>query len=307
LVRYLPPTESDALRVDTGVYEGGEVSIHYDPMLAKLITHGANRGQAIERMRSALNEFCIRGVTHNITFLGALVEHPRFKEGRLSTELIDEEYPDGFNAANVVHDDPPLLIAVCGVIHRRYRERAARISGQLPGYEPEIDDRWVVVMGGENHAITVRPGADGYAVIIAGNIYRVDTDWQFGQPLFRGSINGTRVSIQVERRHLVYRLFHWGAQVDARVLSARAAELLARMPAKEPTGTTKHLLSPMPGLLAKVVVRVGDEVKTGQDLVVVEAMKMENVLRAEREGKVTKLLAGVGETLSVDQPIIEFE
>jgi propionyl-CoA carboxylase alpha chain len=307
LVRFLPPAESNSVRVDTGVYEGGEVSIHYDPMIAKLITRGDTRPQAIDRMRSALNEFCIRGVSHNISFLGALVNHPRFLTGQLSTNLIATEYPDGFNAADVVHDDPSLLVAACGVIHRRYRERAAKISGQLEGYEPRVEADWVVVMGRDNYSITVLPVDGGYDVYHDGTILRVSTSWQFGQPLFRGHINGADVCIQVERRHLVYRLFHWGTQIDVRVLSARAAELLARMPEKTPPDTAKFLLSPMPGLLAKIVVAAGEVVKAGQDLAVVEAMKMENVLRAEREATVSKLLVDVGETLAVDQPILEFE
>ena len=307
LVRYLPPAESGSVRVDTGVYEGGEVSIHYDPMIAKLITYGGDRDQAIGRMRRALNEFYIRGVSHNISFLGALVNHPRFAEGRLSTNLIAEEYPDGFDAAHVVHDDPLLLVATCGAIHRSYRERAARITGQLEGYEPQVEPDWVVLMGGEKYSITVRPADGGYDVLHGDNTYRVETDWQFGQPLFRGCINGKKVCVQVERRHLKYRLFHWGTQVDVMVLSARSADLLARMPEKEPPDTSKFLLSPMPGLLAKIVVAAGEVVKTGQDLAVVEAMKMENVLRAEREAIVAKVLVGVGETLAVDQPILEFE
>jgi propionyl-CoA carboxylase alpha chain len=295
------------VRVDTGVYEGGEVSIHYDPMIAKLITYGGDRDQAIGRMRRALNEFYIRGVSHNISFLGALVNHPRFAEGRLSTNLIAEEYPDGFDAAHVVHDDPLLLVATCGAIHRSYRERAARITGQLEGYEPQVEPDWVVLMGGEKYSITVRPADGGYDVLHGDNSYRVETDWQFGQPLFRGCINGKKICVQVERRHLKYRLFHWGTQVDVMVLSARSADLLARMPEKEPPDTSKFLLSPMPGLLAKIVVAAGEVVKTGQDLAVVEAMKMENVLRAEREAIVAKVLVGVGETLAVDQPILEFE
>jgi propionyl-CoA carboxylase alpha chain len=307
LVRYLPSAVSESVRVDTGVYEGGEVSMYYDPMIAKLITYGADRGEAIARMRHALNEFYIRGVSHNISFLGALVEHPRFAEGRLSTNLIAEEYPNGFNAADVVHDEPGLLIATCGAIHRSYRERAAKITDQLEGYEPMVEKDWVVVIDGQKHAITVLPADGGYTVLYGGTTYHVETDWQFGQPLFRGYINGADVCIQVERRHLIYRLFHWGTQVDAMVLSARAAELLARMPPKEPAVSTKHLLSPMPGLLSRVVVAAGEEVKVGQDLAVVEAMKMENVLRAERDGKVQKLLASVGESLAVDQPILEFE
>jgi propionyl-CoA carboxylase alpha subunit len=307
LVRYLPPAESDSVRVDTGVYEGGEVSIHYDPMIAKLITFGSDRDQAISRMRDALNEFYIRGVSHNISFLGALVNHPRFAAGQLSTNLIAEEYPDGFNAANVVHDDPLLLVATGGAIHRSYRERAAKISGQLEGYEPKVEADWVVLLGDEKYAISVRPIEGGFDVYHVGQLYRVETGWQFGQPLFRGQINGEEVCVQVERRHLTYRLFHWGSQLDVRVLSARAAELLARMPEKMPPDTSKFLLSPMPGLLAKIVVAAGEVVKAGQDLAVIEAMKMENMLRAEREARVSKVLAGVGDTLAVDQPILEFE
>ena len=307
LVRYMPPAESKSVRVDTGVYEGGEVSIYYDPMIAKLITHGTDRNQAIERLRDALNEFYIRGVAHNISFLGALVDHPRFHAGQLSTNLIADEYADGFNAENVIHDDPLLLVATCGAIHRSYRERAAKITGQLEGYEPKVEADWVVLLGGEKYSITVRPIDGGFDVLYADQRFRVETDWQFGQPLFRGRINGEEVCVQVERRHLKYRLFHWGTQVDVMVLSARSAELLGRMPEKAPPDTSKFLLSPMPGLLAKIVVAAGEEVKAGQDLAVVEAMKMENVLRAEREAKVAQVLVGVGETLSVDQPIMEFE
>jgi propionyl-CoA carboxylase alpha chain len=307
LVRYLPPALSDSVRVETGVYEGGEVSMYYDPMIAKLITHGTTRDAAIERMRHAINEFYIRGVSHNISFLGALVEHPRFIEGRLSTNFIAEEYPDGFNAANVVHDEPGLLIATCGAIHRRYRERAAKITGQLAGYEPNVEKDWVIVIGREKYAISVLPADGGYKVVCGDMSYQVATDWQFGQPLFRGHINGAEICVQVERRHLSYRLFHWGTQVEAIVLSARAAELLALMPPKEPTVSTKYLLSPMPGLLARIVVVAGEEVKAGQDLAVVEAMKMENSLLAERDGKVYRILVQVGESLAVDQPIIEFE
>jgi propionyl-CoA carboxylase alpha chain len=316
LVRYLPPAESANVRVDTGVYEGGEVSIHYDPMIAKLITHGPTRREAIAHLRNALNEFTIRGVSHNISFLGALVDHPRFAAGELSTNFIAEEFPLGFNAADVIHDEPGLLIATVATIHRRYRERAARISGQLEGYEPQVEKDWFVLLGvhtanESRHSVTVVPSATddifAYDVTYRDAHYRVETAWQFGQPLFRARINDIDVCMQVERRHLVYRLIHWGTQTDALVLSARAAELLSRMPAKEPAQSTKYLLSPMPGLLSKVVVAAGQDVKAGQDLAVIEAMKMENVLRADREAKVRKLLAGVGESLAVDQPILEFE
>lgn len=309
LVRYCPPAESNAVRVDTGVYEGGEVSMHYDPMIAKVIAHGPTRDSAIAHLREALNEFCIRGVAHNISFLAALVDHKRFREGRLSTNFIAQEYPDGFDAAHVVHDDPALLITAAATIHRRYMDRAAKISGQMPGYERKIHDDWVVVLGGEQHPVTVRPLEEGggHEVYYGNAHYRVMSDWQFGQPIFRSTINGNYVCMQVERRNMIYRLFHWGSQVDVMVLTARAAELLSRMAPKTPPDVTKYLLSPMPGLLSKLLVEPGVEVKLGQDMAVVEAMKMENVLRSERDGVIKNTMAAVGDTLAVDQPIVEFE
>ncbi len=282
--------------------------MHYDPMIAKLITYGATRDEAMAEMRSALNQFYIRGVSHNISFLAALIEHPRFQEGRLSTNLIAEEYPDGFHAEDVVHDDPAMLVAVAASIHRRYMDRAASISGQMTGYERIVHADWVVVIGGEHHPVEVRPiDAGGHEVLYKGQRHTVVSDWQFGQPLFRGTIDGAEVCIQVERRNMFYRLFHWGAQVDIMVLTRRAAELLACMPVKPPPDMSRFLLSPMPGLLSKLSVKLGDEVKAGQDLAMVEAMKMENVLRAERDAVVSKVLAGVGDSLAVDQPILEFE
>lgn len=309
LVRYMPPPESEVVRIDTGVYEGDEVSIFYDPMIAKLITYGATRDQAIDHMRHALNRFYLSGVSHNISFLAALVEHARFCEGRLTTNMIAEEYPDGFHPADVVHDDPALLIATAAAIHRRYMDRAASISGQMPGYEREIQSRWVVVMNGMQYSVEVAPLENdmGHVVSYGGEDYRVLSDWQFGQPIFSGTINDAEVCMIVERRNRIYRLFHWGSQVDVMVLGAKAAELLAWLPEKLPPDTSQFLLSPMPGLLSQLMVDVGHEVKRGQDLAVIEAMKMENVLRAERDGTVLKSFAAVGDTLAVDQPILEFE
>ncbi|RIK87646.1 MAG: acetyl/propionyl-CoA carboxylase subunit alpha [Planctomycetota bacterium] len=307
LVRYLAPPESPHVRVDAGVYEGGEVSIYYDPMIAKLITCGETREQARSRLRDALNEFYIRGVSHNISFLGALVEHPRFVAGDISTTLIAEQYPDGFHACDAVHDDPPLLISVAATIHRRYRERAAKISGQLPGYEPQVETDWVVMVGGEKHHVSVTPAPVGHDVTYLGVTRRVVSDWQFGNPIFRGKVDGREICMQVERLNLGYRLLHWGVVAHVTVLSSRAAELLARMPEKRPPDMSKFLLSPMPGLLVRIAVNPGDEVKAGQELAIVEAMKMENRLCAERDGKVKEILAAMGETLSLDQPILAFE
>ncbi len=309
LVRYIPPNESRVVRVDTGVQEGDEVSIYYDPMIAKLITYGATRDRAIAHMRDALNHFYLSGVSHNISFLSALIEHTRFREGRLTTNMIAEEYPDGFHPADVVHDDPALLIAVATAIHRRYMDRAASISGQMSGYERAVQHNWVVVMGDTLHPVEVTPleNGEGHDISYGGENYQVLSDWQFGQPLFIGTVNGTEICMMLERRNMIYRLFHWGSQVDVMVLAAKAAELLACMPKKEPPDMSRFLLSPMPGMLSQLMVDEGHEVKRGQDLAVVEAMKMENVLRAERDGTVSKSLATVGDTLAVDQPILEFE
>jgi propionyl-CoA carboxylase alpha chain len=305
LVHYVPPVETAGLRVDTGVDEGAEISLHYDPMIAKVVTHGGDREACRLRLRDALNEFYIRGLNHNISFLTALVDHPRFREGRLSTHLIAEEYPNGFHASDAVHDDPALIAIVAAVIHRRYRDRAAQISGQLPGYEPRVESDWVVKCGEGQRAVSVRPGSNGHEVELGGISYRVTSNWQFGQPLFRGVINDAPVCVQVERHNLSYRLTHWGCQIDATVLSARAADLLARMPPKTPPDASGLVLSPMPGLLVHLAVATGDKVKVGQDLAIVEAMKMENLIRSEHDGAVRQVFAGVGETLTVDQPILE--
>ncbi len=258
-------------------------------------------------MREALNEFYVRGVSHNISFLAALIEHPRFAVGKISTNMIAEEYPHGFNPSDLVHDHPALLVVVAAAVHRCYMDRAAGISGQLPGYERKVDDHWVIIRDGQQDPVEMRPCEGGHEVLYGGLAYRVISNWQFGQPLFKGSINGQPVCVQVERRNMHYRLFHWGSQVDIMVLTARAAELLACMPIKEPPDMSRFLLSPMPGLLTQLRVELGSEVRAGQDLAVVEAMKMENVLLAERDGRVAKVLADVGETLAVDQAILEFE
>ncbi|MBL8254241.1 MAG: acetyl/propionyl/methylcrotonyl-CoA carboxylase subunit alpha, partial [Candidatus Competibacter sp.] len=257
LVKYLPPKESEVVRVDTGVYEGGEVSMYYDPMIAKLITYGATRDRAISHMRDALNEFFIRGVQHNISFLAALMVHTRFMTGRISTNMIAEEYPNGFHAADVPHDDPALLISVAAFIFRSYMDRAAQISGQLLGHERKVGNHCVVLMGGQQHPVQIDPAEGGYDAVYMGETYQLRSDWQFGYPLFKGTLNGTEICIQVERRGMIYRLFHWGSQADVVVLSPRVAQFQTLMPEKAPPDLSKFLLSPMPGLLTKVTVQAG--------------------------------------------------
>ena len=306
LVRYRPP-EGDNVRVDTGVYEGGEVSMFYDPMIAKLITYGEDRNQAIRRMQHALDEYYIRGVQHNISFLNALMVHPRFIEGRLTTNFIAEEFPEGFNAEMVPQEHPAKPIVVAAMIHRSYMDRAARLSGQLPGHERRVGEEWAVIVNGTAHQIRVRPVEGGHQVEYEGRLYSVVTDWKLGQPLFHGTINGERLCFQVERTGLWYSLYHRGARTDLLVMTPRSADLHALMPEKAAPDLSKYLLSPMPGLLVKISVSEGQEVKAGEELAVIEAMKMENVLRAVQDAVVAKISAKPGDSLRVDQQIIEFE
>ncbi|MDD9875967.1 MAG: acetyl/propionyl/methylcrotonyl-CoA carboxylase subunit alpha [Magnetovibrio sp.] len=307
LVRYQSPEEDDHVRVDTGVYEGGEISMYYDPMIAKLITYGGDRSEAIRHMKSALDAYYIRGVNHNIGFLAALVAHPRFAEGALTTNFIAEEYPDGFHPQDLPADDPVVQIAVAASIHRAYQHRAAQISGQTPDHERQVSDDWVVVLKDGPHPVTVRPASDGYFVVIDGTTHELRTDWKLGEPLFIGNLDGRELCIQVERNNVAYRLIHGGSEDDIMVLSPVHAEFQALMPVKEPPDTSKLLLSPMPGLLVSLAVEAGQEVKAGEELAVIEAMKMENVLRAERDVTVTAIKAGAGDSLMVDQVIMEFE
>ncbi|MBI5923336.1 MAG: acetyl-CoA carboxylase biotin carboxylase subunit [Betaproteobacteria bacterium] len=307
LIKYQPPEETSGhVRVDTGVYEGGEISMYYDPMIAKLIVHGASREQAIARMRDALNQFVIRGVSSNIAFQAALMQNPRFISGNFNTGLIAEEYPQGFDSADLAHDDPTMLIAVGAAIHRRYLERNATIDGQLPGHEYRPGNDFVVLLDDVQHPVVAVPVAGGVDVTYAGDTYQVRSPWQFGQSLYQGTLNGEPICMQVERVGLKYRLFHWGTQADLLVLTAHAAALQALMPHKVPPDLSRFLLSPMPGLLTDIAVAPGQEVKAGEKLAVIEAMKMENVLKADHDCVVAKLLAKPGESLAVDQAIIEF-
>ena len=308
LVKFIPPAERHGVRVDTGVYEGGEISMYYDSMIAKLIVHAPTRDSAIAKMRDALNAFVIRGVAANISFQAALMQNPRFLSGNFNTGLIAEEYPKGFDASMVPHDDPAMLIAVAAAMHRQYLARNAMISGQMPGHEYKPGADFVVRLeDGTDHNVRIAPAERGWDVQFGGEQYAIRTDWQFGLSLYQGTINNEPFCMQVERRGLKYRLFHWGTQADLMVMTARAAHLQSLMPHKAPPDMSKFLLSPMPGLLTQIAVVPGQEVKAGEVLAKIEAMKMENVLKAERDCVVDAILAKAGESLSVDQPIISFK
>ena len=320
LVRYQPPPqtmeaalpvpEGGGVRVDTGVYEGGEIPMYYDSMIAKLIVHGLDRNDAIGRMREALNAFVIRGVSSNIPFQAALLAHPKFVSGDFNTGFIAEQYAKGFRAEDVPHDDPDFLIALAAAAYRRYRERAAGISGQLAGHRLVIGSDFVVVVkgqGGEHRHVAVTIKVEGANTITVGDHpYAIDNDWRFGGIRASGSCNGRPFTAQVERHGLWLRVEHNGRRIEAMVMSARAAELLRTMPFKAPADMSKFLLSPMPGLLVDIAVKPGQAVHAGERLAVIEAMKMENILTATQDGTVGELLANKGESLAVDQPILSF-
>ena len=296
LTRYRAPEEGPHVRVDTGVDEGGEISMHYDPMIAKLVGIGADRDAAIASIRSALDGFVIRGVNHNIPFLAALMHHPRFVEGRLTTRFIAEEFPDGFHGTAPSGDAAGRIAALgAALLHRQ------ALRGQVEGPRD-----WVLRQGRENQPVTVEEAAGGWRVSVDGRLSVVHGDWRPGGFLFDGTVDGERVVAQVDRRPVGLRLTHAGGEIDMALLTPRAAELAALMPEKAPPDMSRFLLSPMPGLLVAVAVAAGDPVRAGQELAVVEAMKMENILRAERDGVVETLHAKPGDSLAVDQKILEF-
>ena len=320
LVKYRPPQEMDGVRVDTGVYEGGEIPMFYDSMIAKLIVHGKDRMEAIEKMRSALNDFIIRGIHSNIPFQAALLQHPRFVSGDFTTGFIAEEYPHGFKTDSVQPADPKRLAALAAFMRYRYLEHIKMIDGQLVGHEMIIAKKFVVVTGArvgskeDPYEIPIRLELkeNVYSVYIeeADGVSRYDivSNWRPGEICLHATINGTsKITAQVERRGTKYLLVLDGAQFECMVLSPLGAELQRRMPVKVPPDTSKLVMSPMPGLLTTIAVKVGDAVTAGQKIAAIEAMKMENTLTAAQDGVVAEICAKEGDSLAVDQLIIRFE
>jgi len=308
LTRYREPGGA-GIRVDSGVYEGAEITVHYDPMIAKLVAFGADRPAATGRLAAALDAFRIRGVSHNIGFLAAVLGRPRFAEGRLTTNFIAEEFPDGFAGAALPDGDLRRLRAVAALVHQVAAVRDSAMSGQLPGRRHRAPAIWTMrddwdADGVEVETRLVDGGGD---VAIRGTVQVVRGTWAPGADLFAGTVDGRAMVVQVEREGIGWRLRHAGAAVRFVILTPRVAELARLMPAKVAPDLSRFLLSPMPGLLASVLVAEGQEVKAGDPLAVVEAMKMENVLRAARDGRVAALLAEPGASLSVDQKILELE
>ncbi|RFO98409.1 acetyl/propionyl-CoA carboxylase subunit alpha [Rhodoferax lacus] len=327
LVRFAPPEQTMwqgdtehlyGVRVDTGVQDGGEIPMFYDSMIAKLIVHGRDRLDAIAKMREALNGFVIRGVSSNIPFQSALLAHPKFVSGDFNTGFIAEHYSKGFFAEDVPHDDASFLVALAAFVRRKSRERAAGISGQLPGYAVNAGKDYVVVtLGAEGknlytpvHVDEFEGGLGSARVKVGADSYEIQSHSRLNDICIRGMVNGQPFTAQIERgtpkNPLALRVQHNGTRVDVMVMSPRMAELHALMPFKAPPDLSRFVLSPMPGLLVEVAVVPGQKVQAGERVAVIEAMKMENVLFAAADGVVGKVLAGKGESLTVDQAIVEF-
>jgi propionyl-CoA carboxylase alpha chain len=328
LVRFRPPAQTMfqanpeqlmGLRVDTGVMEGGEIPMFYDSMIAKLIVHGRDRADAISKMRNALNGFVIRGVSSNIPFQSALLAHPDFMSGEFNTGFIAQHYAHGFRSEDVNHSDADFLIALASFVRRKSRERAAGLSGQLPGYDVKVGQQYTVItldaQGEHTHTqveVDDSGGRHDTAVIkVNGKNYAIESHSRLNDVAIHGTVNGLPFTAQVERgstqNPLSLKVQHNGACIEVLVISPRMAELHRMMPFKAPPDLSRFVLSPMPGLLVEVAVQAGQKVMAGERVAVIEAMKMENVLFAMQDGIVKSVVAGKGESLSVDQVILEFE
>ncbi len=313
LTRYRPPVEGKTerggiVRNDTGVFEGGEISMFYDPMIAKLCTWAPTRKAAIDEMRLALDTFEVEGIGHNLPFVGAVMDHPRFQSGNITTAFIAEEYPDGFQGAVLDADTLARVVAAAAAMNRVAEIRRTRISGTIDNHERRVGDDWVISIQGAEFAVKIAADHQGSTVVFAdGHSRRVTSDWTPGQPLARLMVDAEPLVMKVGKISGGFRLRLRGADLKCHVRSPRQAELARLMIEKIPPDTSKFLLCPMPGLIAKIMVEVGDEVQEGQALATVEAMKMENILKAERKGVVKVIKAAAGSSLKVDEVIMEFE
>ncbi|MFD0916447.1 acetyl-CoA carboxylase biotin carboxylase subunit [Pseudahrensia aquimaris] len=313
LTRYRPPQEGEQndgtiIRNDTGVYEGGEISMFYDPMIAKLCTWGKDRITAIDAMRVALDTFEVDGIGHNLPFLSAVMDHERFRSGNITTAFIEEEYPEGFEGTQPDAETARNLAACAAAMNMIAQLRRTRISGAMTNHKRRVGKDWVVSLDGEEYPLRLKAKNEGAKIKFAdGSKVKLLTDWRPGQTIMRATVNGAPIAVKVKAIPAGFALTYRGADVKAIVLSPRMAELNRHMIAKVAPDTSKQLLCPMPGLVVDIMVSEGDEVQEGQALATVEAMKMENILRAEKKTKVTKVHAAKGESLAVDEVIMEFE
>jgi propionyl-CoA carboxylase alpha chain len=310
LTRYRPPTESVTkecvIRNDTGVFEGGEISMFYDPMIAKLCTWSTNRKKAISAMENALDRFEIEGIGHNLPFLSAVMSHTRFKSGNITTAFIDEEYPDGFEGVNPSDDILDVLSVTALIITRMKMQRISARDSTFDNPVPK-EDNLVTRIARKNTNVTISDVKDGYKISFEKKSFEASIKYELGGTLAELSINGNQHAVKVTPVIGGYLLRLRGVEQVVKVMNSRIAELSDLMPEKLPTDTSKFLLCPMPGLIVSIMVSEGDIIEEGQSLAMVEAMKMENVLRAEKPGKVSKISVAEGDSLAVDEIIMEFE
>lgn len=312
LQTYRPPLEvaeeTRVVRNDTGVFEGGEISMYYDPMIAKLCTWGPDRATAIEHMRNALDGFEMEGIGHNLPFLAAVYDHEKFTSGNITTAFIEEEYPDGFEGVALVEADLKRLAASAAAMYRVAEIRRTRVSGRMDNHERKVGQNWIVVTGGTEMPVHIDADQAGASVRFEdGSTHRIESTWTPGDTLAEVFVDGAPMLIKMNKVTAGFRMRWRGAEVILKCYTPRQAELARLMPEKVAPDTSKLLLCPMPGLIVKVDVAVGDEVQEGQGLCTVEAMKMENILRAEKTTKITKINAAAGDNLAVDDIIMEFE
>ena len=292
----------DGIRVDDGVYDGGEVSMFYDPMIAKLITWGPNRDVAADLQIAALDRFEIEGLGHNIDFVSAIMQHPRFRSGELTTGFIAEEYPDGFHGASADEALIKSLAAIAGFLATAEADRARQVDGQLGGTLP-APSRWQIKIGDAVHDIEMDDGA----ILVDGEDFALAMEYIPGDRLVEAEVGEDELAVKVAKTRTGFKLTTRGASHVARVLPGHVAHLASHMIEKIPPDLSKYLICPMPGLITAVHVSVGDKVEAGQPLAIVEAMKMENILRAEKAGVVKSINASAGESLAVDAVILEME
>ncbi|MGR3622884.1 acetyl-CoA carboxylase biotin carboxylase subunit [Pseudophaeobacter sp.] len=303
-----PAGDGYAVRNDTGVYEGGEISMYYDPMIAKLCTWAPTRDQAIEAMRNALDGFEVEGIGHNLPFLSAVMDHPIFIEGTMTTAFIEEQYPEGFVGVELPEVSLRRIAASAAAMHRVAEIRRTRVSGRMDNHERRVGSDWVVTLQDQSFAVTIEADQMGSTVRFDdGSQMRVASDWTPGDQLATLDVDGSPLVLKVGKVSGGFRIRSRGADLTVHVRTPRQAELALLMPEKIAPDTSKLLLCPMPGLIVKIDVEVGDEVQEGQALCTVEAMKMENILRAEKKGVVAKINANAGDSLAVDDVILEFE
>jgi propionyl-CoA carboxylase alpha chain len=307
ITRYREPEAgTGTLLIDTGIYEGGEVSMYYDPMVAKVCTHAATRTQAIDAMKAALSAYVIEGIAHNISFLCSVLANPRFVAGDISTNFIAQEYPEGFANGRLTEEVRRVLLAVGLHVYLRDAERAALTSGQLPGRQRFIDTRWVVSVGGHPYSVVVKPQESGYDISYDEGLLVVRSAWHLGRDLFQGTVNGRSVSVQIKALTEGFRLSYGESEAAVKVRTPRVAELAAHMPQIDEEEDESHLVAPIAGLVSSVLVAEGDAVVAGQNLIVIEAMKMENILTASRDGTVERVQITAPQSVTAGQVLIEF-